>query len=74
MEGINKVSLDKIMQIVEKYYDKQGSIKLMLHDVQLSLGYISMEGMQMIAEAAPLHNLTNGLRRQRGSQTHRSTK
>lgn len=51
MEKLNQESRRKIDEIVLQHKDKQGPVKLMLHDIQSSLGYIPFEAMEKIAEA-----------------------
>ena len=51
MEKLNQESRRKIDEIVLQHQGKQGPVKLMLHDIQSSLGYIPFEAMEKIAEA-----------------------
>ena len=48
---LNETSLKTIEQIIQRHRDKKGPVKLMLHDVQESLGYIPFEAMEKIAVA-----------------------
>lgn len=49
MEKLNRESMQKISEIVDRYRDERGPVKLMLHDVQEELGYIPFEAMEEIA-------------------------
>lgn len=51
MEKLNQETIIKIKEIVARHKDKQGPIKLMLHDVQESLGYIPFQAMLEIADS-----------------------
>lgn len=51
MEKLNQQSRLSIDEIVLQHKDKQGPVKLMLHDIQSALGYIPFEAMEKIAEA-----------------------
>ena len=51
MLRLNQESIKKIEAIVEKEKGRPGPIKLMLHEVQVELGYIPFEAMEKIAEA-----------------------
>ncbi len=51
MKKLKQATLDRIDEIVEMHKDKQGPIKLMLHDIQREMGYIPFEAMSKIAEA-----------------------
>jgi len=52
MEKLNKKSIQKISEIVNRYRYERGPVKLMLHDVQEELGYIPFEAMEMISDTA----------------------
>ena len=51
MKKLKQEYLDKIDEIVAKYKDEKGPMKLMLHEVQESLGYIPFEAMEKISQA-----------------------
>ena len=48
MLRLNQESIKKIEAIVEKEKGRPGPIKLMLHEVQVELGYIPFEAMDCI--------------------------
>lgn len=45
MKKLKQEYLDKIDEIVAKHKDEKGPMKLMLHEIQDSLGYIPFEAM-----------------------------
>ena len=51
MKKLKQEYLDKIDEIVAKNKDEKGPMKLMLHEVQESLGYIPFEAMEKISQA-----------------------
>ncbi len=51
MQRLNQESINKIDAIIAKEKDKMGPIKLMLHEIQVELGYIPFEAMEKISEA-----------------------
>ena len=51
MQKLNQESLKKIDEICNKYKDRPGPTKLMLHAVQNELGYIPFEAMEKIGKA-----------------------
>ena len=52
MEKLNQKSIEIIDAIVAKHTGRPGPVKLMLHDVQHELGYISFTAMEKIAAAS----------------------
>ena len=46
MKKLKQEYLDKIDEIVAKHKDEKGPMKLMLHEIQDSLGYIPFEAME----------------------------
>ncbi|HCY06066.1 MAG: NAD(P)H-dependent oxidoreductase subunit E [Erysipelotrichaceae bacterium] len=51
MQKLNQESIDKIDAIIAREKDKMGPVKLMLHEVQVELGYIPFEAMEKISDA-----------------------
>ena len=51
MKKLKQEYLDKIDEIVAKHKDEKGPMKLMLHEIQDSLGYIPFEAMEKISKA-----------------------
>ena len=51
MEHLNQTSLDAIARIIEQHQNKEGPVKLILHDIQRACGYIPIEALPMIASA-----------------------
>ncbi len=51
MEHLNQTSLDAIARIIEQHQNKEGPVKLILHDIQRACGYIPVEALPMIASA-----------------------
>jgi NADH-quinone oxidoreductase subunit E/NADP-reducing hydrogenase subunit HndA len=51
MQKINNQSMKVINEITERYKDSLGPVKLMLHDVQVELGFIPFEAMEAVANA-----------------------
>lgn len=50
MRKLNQKSLDFIDDVIYKHKNRQGPIKLILHDIQNELGYIPFEAMAKMSE------------------------